>query len=384
MKLAWGLFLGGCLVVLAGCSGTEDATSTASPPQEAPTKAEQLAKLKELQEQAKGTYAEQIQALEKQGAGEEEMQELRRELEAIPLDQLPIEDLVVQLRTLDKPLGEVISPLTDVDAVPIQDAFLHVYLLCRRAEIWSGRDEFFQAMASYEQALHLFPIVATKQSRFADDISGYRRHLSQRQSALLKEILARKQAEDPVAPDLSRQEGETDQALYLRIQQTMREGRKLVLNNEWEKAYFYYTVALTALEALPPGFNTEIVATRRQTCREQLQLIYRQAAYQKEKADSETTSEEETATASSKTTPGLMSGMPAPMEGEQALFLKTVRQVQNARKYEEQGRLRPALAEYEAALKNMMKMAPELKHGDGGPDDDVRDAIRRLKRKVKK
>lgn len=80
----------------------------------------------------------------------------------------------------------------------------------------------------------------------------------------------------------------------------------------------------------------------------------------------------------------LMSGVPAPMEGEQALFLKTVRQVQNARKYEEQGRLRPALAEYEEALKNMKKMAPQLKHGDGGPDDDVRDAIRRLKGKVKK
>lgn len=188
----------------------------------------------------------------------------------------------------------------------------------------------------------------------------------------------------PREPHLTRRTGETDQQLFLRIQQAMRQARKLALNEDPEQALSYYRDCLAALEALPAGFNPEIVARRQVTCREQLEVLAHQLAVQEKKLALETAPEEAAETASSNEMPALMGGMPAPLEGQQALFLQTVKQVQTARRLEEQGRLRPALHEYEEALKKMKKMAPQLQHGDGGPDDDVRDAIRRLKRKLKK
>lgn len=206
------------------------------------------------------------------------------------------------------------------------------------------------------------------------------------QSAAMEEAAA---SQPRLGPDLRRREGEADQDWYLRIFSAMRQARRLALRDDPQKALHHYAACLHALESLPPEFNRDIVALRQETCREQMGRLERQiAAKEGDGEDGEGSKRAEPPPAAESSAPEvlpapLLGDFPAPTEGSRALFFETVEQVRTARRLEGQGRLRPALHEYEEALKKMKQLYPKLKHGDGGPDDEVRDAIRTIKRRMK-
>jgi len=284
-----------------------------------------------------------------------------------------------------EPKEEVAEPSSGVPKEETaEESYLRAFALIRQGQELEAEARWEEAITNYQAAEALIPGAAEGEEAEIINFRNKRKWVQDRVPYLQEKISSK-----GALPDLAPPADGNPQTWYLAIQQAMGEARDLDFDGEDEMAIRHYRACVVALDQLPEGFNVDIVASRRRNIvveMAKLKTAVKAALKAEKTAKLEKqlgVEPEKEASAEGQEIPSLMSGMTAPMEGEQALFLDTINQVRTARRLQEQGRLKPALYEYEEALKKMKKMNPKLKHGDGGPDDEVRDSIRTIKRQLK-
>ncbi|MEM1057791.1 MAG: hypothetical protein AAGK14_00970 [Verrucomicrobiota bacterium] len=267
-------------------------------------------------------------------------------------------------------------------APTVQDRYLEIYTTIRQADNDFKDAEWETAREGYRHALER---LQTLPSDFGSKHARYRIKYVEDRLAEVDELIKTKGR----LPELGPPADGDPQAWFVRIQAAMKEARGLAFADEEAMAYRTYKACLRALDELPPDFNRFVVASRRETCREQIRMLGAKIAREAQATNASAEGQPDEAQSPPETAPeaaamtSLIPGFSAPNEGQQGLLLAAVQQVRTARRLQEEGRLKPALHEFQEALKKMERLDPKLKDGDGGPDDDVRRSIRELQRKLK-